>query len=363
MATVTLYPASVPDQTNTGLLLDYETGGGIISDYWGTDFPGLYSRTRDGFDPATGYLGRYGVFDPIPEDASGLITGIDVIIDIRADYYDIYPISLYLLVGQPSPSMYDLFAITAELSGGGAPTGDITRTLVNTETETWIGLDVQEMNTSPGVGPYCGFRYAVSVVPKPGNVLLALYSIRVVVTYTPSAPVALTLISVTPSESDIYGTVYGEGPGPRDVVLVGTHFLAGALVNFDNYPATNIVVVDPETITCTIPLGPANLADCTVTNPEIDPATDLYAIGTLADAFNYLDLPPITVDIDGITPETGSAAGGDLITITGQNFTPGATILFGGAPATEVTFVNSTTYTCRTPAHGPGFVDITLSFP
>lgn len=173
----------------------------------------------------------------------------------------------------------------------------------------------------------------------------------------------LTVTSVTPSESDIYGTVYGAGPGPRDVVVTGTNFKTGALVNFGNFAATNVVVVDSETITCTIPLGPSDLTTCTVTNIEIDPATNLYDFGTLDDAFDYLDLPPITVNVGGVSPDSGSVIGGGTVTITGTNFTAGATILFNGIPATNVTFVNSTTYTCTPPANPPGFATITLKFP
>lgn len=175
--------------------------------------------------------------------------------------------------------------------------------------------------------------------------------------------VELTVISVTPSESDIYGTVYGAGPGPRDVVVTGTNFKTGALVNFGNFAATNVVVIDSETITCTIPLGPSDLTTCTVTNIEIDPATNLYDFGTLDDAFDYLDLPPITVSVGGVSPDSGSVIGGGTVTITGTNFTAGATILFNGIPATNVTFVNSTTYTCTPPANPPGFATITLKFP
>jgi hypothetical protein len=50
------------------------------------------------------------------------------------------------------------------------------------------------------------------------------------------------------------------------------------------------------------------------------------------------------------------------VTITGSGFAVGATVSFGGVPATGVTLVTSTSITAISPA-GSGTVDVTVSTP
>ncbi len=49
------------------------------------------------------------------------------------------------------------------------------------------------------------------------------------------------------------------------------------------------------------------------------------------------------------------------MTITGTNFAAGATVTFGGAAATNVVVVNSTTITATTPAGSTGAVTVTVT--
>jgi len=64
-----------------------------------------------------------------------------------------------------------------------------------------------------------------------------------------------------------------------------------------------------------------------------------------------------------ITPNTGPAAGGTPVTITGTNFVNGATVTIGGNQATSVVVVNSTTITAQTPAHNVGPVNVEIANP
>ncbi len=64
--------------------------------------------------------------------------------------------------------------------------------------------------------------------------------------------------------------------------------------------------------------------------------------------------------ITSVTPPGGRTAGGDLVTITGSNFGAGASVTFDGLNATNVTVVNATTITCRTPAHPAGGVTVVV---
>jgi IPT/TIG domain len=53
-----------------------------------------------------------------------------------------------------------------------------------------------------------------------------------------------------------------------------------------------------------------------------------------------------------VTPNVGSAAGGNAITISGANYLSGATVTINGVSCTSVVVVNGNTITCVTPAFG-----------
>ncbi len=65
--------------------------------------------------------------------------------------------------------------------------------------------------------------------------------------------------------------------------------------------------------------------------------------------------------ISGITPATGDAAGGALITLTGANFGEGATVSFGANAGTGVTVNSATQLVVTLPAGAPGAVDVTVT--
>ena len=65
--------------------------------------------------------------------------------------------------------------------------------------------------------------------------------------------------------------------------------------------------------------------------------------------------------VSGVLPNNGPTTGGTAVTITGTNFAAGATVTFGGAAATNVVVVNSTTITATTPAGTAGAVTVTVT--
>lgn len=73
---------------------------------------------------------------------------------------------------------------------------------------------------------------------------------------------------------------------------------------------------------------------------------------------------PISVPLQtSVTPALGSIDGGYLVTIGGLNFAATPTVKFGATSATSVVFINSTTLTCRVPAHAVGAVNVTVTNP
>ncbi len=82
----------------------------------------------------------------------------------------------------------------------------------------------------------------------------------------------------------------------------------------------------------------------------------------VGDRVSPLDHLPGHVGLS-VLPNYGSALGGDLVTITGTGFVPGATVMFGLTPAMTVTVVNDTTITATSPAGLEGWVDIVVTNP
>jgi hypothetical protein len=80
------------------------------------------------------------------------------------------------------------------------------------------------------------------------------------------------------------------------------------------------------------------------------------------------ELPNTVVVVDqpvvtGVSPESGPASGGALLTIAGGNFKAGATVMVGGVAASNLVWVSSSQLTCVTPAHFPAVVDVQVRNP
>jgi len=150
-----------------------------------------------------------------------------------------------------------------------------------------------------------------------------------------------TVSSVSPNS--------GSTAGGTAVTITGGSFAPGAAVTFGGVAATNVVVISGTQITVTTPAGSAGAVTVTVTlNGQS---------GNLANGFSYT-LPPT---VSGVSPNSGSTAGGTAVTITGTNFVAGGTLTFGGTAATNVVVVNSTTITATTPAGSVGAATVTVT--
>ncbi|WP_424038474.1 S8 family serine peptidase [Methanoregula sp.] len=67
--------------------------------------------------------------------------------------------------------------------------------------------------------------------------------------------------------------------------------------------------------------------------------------------------------VSGISPSSGPAAGGTVVTITGTSLTGATAVSFGATAATSFTVINATTITATAPAHAAGTVDVTVTTP
>ncbi len=70
-----------------------------------------------------------------------------------------------------------------------------------------------------------------------------------------------------------------------------------------------------------------------------------------------------TPTIVGLSPASGSSAGGDAVTITGTNFTGATAVTFGGVPATSFTVDSATQITATAPAGTVGTAEVRVTTP
>jgi len=142
------------------------------------------------------------------------------------------------------------------------------------------------------------------------------------------------------------------------LTLTGTGFFSDEddnvpTVTINSVSCTNVVYRNATSLQCRAPANSNGTYDVVVTNPD-------SRTGTLTNGFTYATAPTVT----SVTPFFGLTAGGEAVTITGTGFVATPTVTFDGKSATSVTFVNSTTLTCNTPAHANNsLVDVKVTNP
>ena len=83
------------------------------------------------------------------------------------------------------------------------------------------------------------------------------------------------------------------------------------------------------------------------------PQGGFYDLG----AVDFLQKPAVM----SISPAIGTITGGTTVTLTGTNLAGVTSVTFGGTPATGISNVSPVAFTCMTPAHAAGVVDLGLS--
>jgi hypothetical protein len=157
-------------------------------------------------------------------------------------------------------------------------------------------------------------------------------------------------VAASPTVSAISPTS-GSTAGGTSVTITGTNFTGATNVTFGGAAATNRKVVNATSITCTTPAGTAGAKGVLVTTPG-----GTNAANTL---FTYVAPPALT----SVSPNTGSTAGGTVVTLTGTNFTGATNVTFGGIAATSVRNVTATSITCNTPAGTAGAKSVLVTTP
>ncbi len=163
--------------------------------------------------------------------------------------------------------------------------------------------------------------------------------------------------TAVPADKFTYGTLPtvtlvspNSGPTGTGVTLTGTSFTGATGVTVGGVTAGFTAGTDTS-MAVTIPAGtPGGLVHILVTN----------GLGTSsavsADQFTNTGLPTVT----SLSINTGPTTGGTTVVITGTNFTPTATVAFGGTPA-SVVYNSGTSLTATSPGHIPGNADVAVS--
>jgi formylglycine-generating enzyme required for sulfatase activity len=153
-------------------------------------------------------------------------------------------------------------------------------------------------------------------------------------------PCQSTITSITPSQGLVLGGT--------QVTISGTYLGSTSSVRFGDIPATQFTVVNASTVQATTPAGAAG--------PATVHLTTAAGVITAAQTFTYMP-----ASVSSIVPNQGVAAGGTLITITGQylGLTTGVTV--GGVACTNVIVLDANTVTAVTPAGSLGTVDVAIS--
>ncbi len=152
-----------------------------------------------------------------------------------------------------------------------------------------------------------------------------------------------------------------EGPleGGNTVTLEGSGFADGAKVFVGGTEASAITVLGPTALTFE---APANATPGFVEIEVEMPGANGVAGATheLANAYEYVGtVANNSLLILDVIPDQGSIQGGNFVAISGNGFSTGATVLFGGIPATGCTVLGTNTITCTAPQGAiAGAVDV-----
>jgi len=142
----------------------------------------------------------------------------------------------------------------------------------------------------------------------------------------------------------------GPAAGGTSVTITGSGFTSGTTaVQFGSDTAFAATVDSDSQITATSP-GGSGTVPVTVTTPS---GTSAASPGA---QFAYVPAPAVT----GVTPDSGLAAGGTRVTISGSNFTGATAVRFGSADAAGLAVRSDSEITATSPA-GTGTVPVTVT--
>jgi hypothetical protein len=157
-----------------------------------------------------------------------------------------------------------------------------------------------------------------------------------------------------PSVSGVTATS-GTTAGGDTVVISGSNFTGATGVTFGTLGAASFTVNSDTSITATAPPQAAGTVDVEVTTYAGTSAA------VTADHYVYTNVTGSAPAVTGVSPNTGSTAGGQVVAVTGTGFTGATGVTFGGAAATAYTIYSDTSLSATAPAGSAGTVDVKVT--
>jgi len=140
----------------------------------------------------------------------------------------------------------------------------------------------------------------------------------------------------------------GPSIGGVRVSIRGHNFQPGAKIVWEER-SISTRFVSPEELMIIAPAGQRGSITVEIVNPD-------ETRFVLEDAFHYQGAPRVF----SVQPRMGGPAGGYTVTINGENFEPGCSVLFGSRYG-QTTFINPRTLAAVVPSGDAGITDVTVS--
>lgn len=228
--------------------------------------------------------------------------------------------------------------------GGGPIAGGTSVTITGTD---FLGVTAVNFGGTPAVFTVNGPTQITAISPPhaAGTIDITINAIG----GTSATSAADHFIYVPVPTIDHLSPTAGSITGGRSITITGTNFTSATAVSFDETASTSFTVDSAAQITAISPAHSAGLVNVTVTTA-----------GGISNAVQFTyGSPPI---VTSVSPNGGSASGGNSINITGSNFDGASEVHFGSALATNLVVHSSSLITVTSPA-GSSTVHITVTTP
>jgi hypothetical protein len=155
-------------------------------------------------------------------------------------------------------------------------------------------------------------------------------------------------------------TVTGRSPtsgptgGGTSTTITGTNFTGATAIYFGTALATSFTVNSATSLTAVSPAATSGTVDLRVVT-----AAGMSSTAT-ADHFTYNATAP---SVSGVSPSSGVATGGTVVTVSGSNFNGATAVKFGTTVATSFVVNSATSITATAPALTAGSYNITVTTP